>query len=491
MKKVIIITLGMTLCIVQGHAQSVNSKQANDAFEEFRQSVHSDFEEFRKQCMDDFVTFIRNPWKEFEENKNKSLPRENQVPPVVMPREDKKPLLDNKKVIIDQVIAPPTITPQPSPINPIKEIPIVKEQHVDFSFFGTVAKVRCHEDCRFKLDSTDENSVANAFERLSSENTDNMLYDCLRLRQEMSLCDWAYLQMLDSLSQTVCGQKSNEAVILMAYLYMQSGYKMRMASAENKLYMLFASKHYLFNRISYIVDGCSYYGIEELPARLHIAQVAFPKEQELSFLITSEQKFDVVSSNKRELASRKYPNFKFMVSVNKNLLDFYSTYPTSMLNDEIMTRWAMYANVPMQKEVKDNVYPGLKEKMKGLSQEEAVNRLLDLVQTGFVYEFDDKVWGRDRAFFSEESLFYPYCDCEDRSILLSRLVRDLLGLKTILVFYPRHLAMAVHFTEDVKGDYILLQGEKYTICDPTYINAPIGMTMPNMDNSRAKVILLQ
>lgn len=107
-----------------------------------------------------------------------------------------------------------------------------------------------------------------------------------------------------------------------------------------------------------------------------------------------------------------------------------------------------------------------------------------------MYEYDDKVWGHDRAFFAEESLYYPYCDCEDRSILYSRLVRDLLGLDVILVFYPGHLATAVAFNNPIEGDYIDIHGRKFTICDPTYIGAPIGTTMPDMDNSTAKIILL-
>jgi hypothetical protein len=88
-------------------------------------------------------------------------------------------------------------------------------------------------------------------------------------------------------------------------------------------------------------------------------------------------------------------------------------------------------------------------------------------------------------------LYYPYADCDDRSILLSRLVRDLLGLKCILIYYPGHLAMAVNFTDDVKGDYILLNNQRYVVCDPTYIGAPVGLTMPEMDNSKATVILLE
>jgi len=136
-------------------------------------------------------------------------------------------------------------------------------------------------------------------------------------------------------------------------------------------------------------------------------------------------------------------------------------------------------------------FPFPQSAAEGRSQHKAVNILLNFVQTAFVYEYDDKVWGVDRAFFAEESLYYPYCDCEDRSILFSRLVRDLLGLKVLLVYYPGHLATAVHFTESVSGDYISLDNQKYVVCDPTYIGAPVGATMPDMDNGSAKVILLE
>lgn len=150
----------------------------------------------------------------------------------------------------------------------------------------------------------------------------------------------------------------------------------------------------------------------------------------------------------------------------------------------------MYANTPICNEVKNELYPQLKKYIQGRSKLDAAERLLNFVQTAFTYEYDDKVWGGDRAFFAEETLYYPYCDCEDRSILFSHLVRDLLGLKVVLVYYPGHLATAVQFNEEVNGDYLVVNGRKYTICDPTYIGASIGRTMPQMDNSTAKVIIL-
>ena len=168
-----------------------------------------------------------------------------------------------------------------------------------------------------------------------------------------------------------------------------------------------------------------------------------------------------------------------------------------------MTRWAMYANTPLNNSTKEQLYPqflSFFEAIKNSFEEDGtdmrnyvpacVDLICHCIQTAFVYEYDDKVWGGDRAFFADETLYYPYCDCEDRSILLTRMVRDLLGLKCALVYYPGHLATAIAVGEDVKGDFIRINGTKFLVCDPTYIGAPIGMTMPGMDNQSAKVIVL-
>ena len=70
-------------------------------------------------------------------------------------------------------------------------------------------------------------------------------------------------------------------------------------------------------------------------------------------------------------------------------------------------------------------------------------------------------------------------------------MRDLVGLKCLLVYYPGHLAAAVAFNGNVTGDYIMQNGVKYIVSDPTYIGASVGRTMPQMDNSTATVIILE
>ena len=116
--------------------------------------------------------------------------------------------------------------------------------------------------------------------------------------------------------------------------------------------------------------------------------------------------------------------------------------------------------------------------------------MIHFVQTAFEYQTDQEQFGVERPLFPDETLYYPYSDCEDRAILYSVLVRELLGLDAVLLHYPNHLATAVRFDEEVSGDYFTLDGKHYVVCDPTYINADIGEAMPQYKQARAKILRL-
>ena len=74
--------------------------------------------------------------------------------------------------------------------------------------------------------------------------------------------------------------------------------------------------------------------------------------------------------------------------------------------------------------------------------------------------------------------------------MFSILVGELLGLDVVLLNYPEHLATAVCFNENVEGDYFLLDGKRYVVCDPTYIGSHVGEAMPNLKNTKATIIKL-
>ena len=101
---------------------------------------------------------------------------------------------------------------------------------------------------------------------------------------------------------------------------------------------------------------------------------------------------------------------------------------------------------------------------------------------------DGKQFNKENYLLPIETLHYPYSDCEDRASLFSWLVEDLLGLDAVLLDYPGHIAAAVKFTKTPKGDTIYHKGNTYTVTDPTYINASVGMAMPQFKDLRPKIL---
>jgi len=64
-----------------------------------------------------------------------------------------------------------------------------------------------------------------------------------------------------------------------------------------------------------------------------------------------------------------------------------------------------------------------------------------------------------------------------------------LGLKVIGIDYPNHIATAVLCKTNIKGDRVRYKDNEFIICDPTYINASAGMSMPNHSvNSIEKIL---
>lgn len=480
----------LIMCIVSifltGNAQSIEEER--NAFEKFRVNINDDFDNFRNKITQEFIEFVRNPWNKCVAKVPVSEPSIELVPPTTISDYINKN--QHTQINIGGIIQPLQISQRPHPIEPITEAPEMESDCISFLYFGTNCHVRYKRNNRYHIDRMTENDIANALTTIATRETDNLMYDCLKAREELQLCDWAYLLFLKKMSDAIYGEGSNEATLLMAYIYMQSGYKMRLAYNGSKLYMLYGSKHIIFGQSSYEIDETFYYSLSELPNNLMISNACFPKESSLSLIIDQQPSLSISLSKKRNIISDTYPAFNFDTDVNYNLIDFYSTYPASYYNGNIMTKWAQYANTPISKHVRSTLYTKIRKSISGLSEIDAVNRILNWIQTGFNYEYDKTIWGHDRSFFAEETLYYPHCDCEDRCILFTRIIRDLLKLDCILIYKPSHLTTAVAFNSDISGNYILLNNKKYIVCDPTIIGAEAGYNIENKDSVTVNVIML-
>ena len=458
-------------------------------YEEFKRQAQSRYLSFRDEANRQYAEFVRRAWSEARFLPGTPRPEEKDRPPVVIRDEERAAPVEENVLPVRDTVELPRPEPQPHPVAPIEEQPQVKTLYKSFFVYGTEMKVCFSDDMAFSLPNCSEQSVGDAWQLLSEPKYNNLVRDCLQLRAARHLNDWAYLNMLWQMA-AACLSDHNAATLLAAYVYSQSGYQMRIAECEGQLEVLCASRHFMYDRPYVWIGDERYLSFSNKQGSLRVCEAEFPQEKPMSLYVNEPMELNEDMSEERTLTSARYPEMSVSVKINKNVIDFCNSYPTSCVDDNFMTRWAMYASKPMDKHLAEDLYPALRKIIKGMTEQNAVEHLLNWVQTALVYEFDDVVWGGDRAFFAEETLYYPYCDCEDRSILFSRLVRDLLGLDVVLIYYPGHLATAVCFTEEIKGDYVTYGGRRFVVCDGTYIGAHIGQTMPGMDNAEAVIILL-
>ena len=141
-----------------------------------------------------------------------------------------------------------------------------------------------------------------------------------------------------------------------------------------------------------------------------------------------------------------------------------------------------YASSVADEEVRSTVVFQLRDQLQGMSESEAANVLLHFVQKGFEYQPDGQQFGDgvEKSFFFDETLYFPYCDCEDRSIFYACLVRELLGLDVLLLGYSGHECTAVALSSPPETyTSFIYKGNTYYICDPTYIGADVGVCMPD------------
>lgn len=489
MKKVTLICMALFLMapmyaqVEEDWTEKMKESQQNvmKEFDQFRQQAYQEYESFRRRANEEYARFMEEAWKSFETQPEEKAPVKPKPPqpiidtdPVVSPQPVPNPIRIPDPIQTPTLPIPNQESPaiRPRPIEPIKPNPVPSAASQTINLYGSTIRLHFETEEGYRLGGVREKNVAAMWKMLSNPSYDNIIAECLQQRDERNLCDWAYVKFTQSVAEKYFGKGTNEAVVMQMYLLTQSGYQTRIGYADNKLALLIGSKEKMYGYKYYQLDGIKFYVLDKSLASkgMNIFDHAFPKETPLSLQLT-QPVLDVKKTAARTLASKLYPDLTVTVETNQNLIDFYNDYPLS-------SKWENYSKASMSQVLKSMLYPTLRKAIEGKSELEAANILLNFVQTGFQYATDDQQFGYERPLFPDESFYYPYCDCEDRSILFSCLVRELMGLEVVLLDYPTHIATAVCFSEDVSGDYMMLDGKKFIISDPTFINAPVGKCAP-------------
>lgn len=481
MKQLLIV---ICLSLLSASINGQNNTSADDEYSKFAKTYNADLNNFRDQYNAEFSGFVKQYWTDFEVFKAKSQfsKPKPKFPTVV---NDPPAINDNEelKVIIKTKTAPQTN----AALEFIPESEINKSSDVqlyNINFCGEKVSIRVPNKMVIGLKDISEATVGDSWDKMSKSDYLTTVYDCQTAISKLALNDWGYFLLLKQIANALFKGKPNENNVFMLFLLNQTGYDARIGKInDNELSLLLPFVQDIYEMAYMESDGKTYY---VLAKGKNIKSISTYKKS----FISAKRSFDMgVASPFNFVAddnSLKICNYgpallgtDIDIEYNTNDITVYKAYPLCSLN--------VYCNAPVSKNTEESLRKVFEPAMKDLCQLEKVNLILEFIQA-MPYKTDIEQFGYEKYFFPEEVFSYPYCDCEDRSALFKWIITNIVGLEVINLEYDDHVSAAVKFTENVNGDFVLYDNSKYVICDPTYIGAPAGLSMPQYKNIAARII---
>jgi len=474
MKKIILITF------------IISSIYASE-YSDWLASQNQSFTTYKKTLDDEFSDMLKKQWKEyktinapsaFKKEKPKVLPKIKEV--VKIPKKDLiKSVKIKPKQIVKKIIKKPKI---------IVKKTSIKYGYSSFTtkFYGQEIKIQYDNKFKFNLYNINKKSISKTWQILGKSDYKNLIKQIVGYSKDYGLNDWAKYKLIYNIGLNIYDDK-NKSNLFTWFILTKMKYNTKVGYNDNNVYLLANVKEKLYQVSFFTLENkrfsiLSPTGKVSSVGSIYTYPSTYPgSNTKLSFDMNN--KAILINSNiKYRKLEFKYNNkmHKITTKYSKDLIDFYKSFPQSEYN--------LYYNSKKSTLVNNTLLVELKALLNDKTELEAVNMILRFVQTSFKYKTDQDQFNYEKVFFPEETLYYEFSDCEDRSIMFSYIIKNLLGLNVVAVKYKDHMSAAVEFSSKISGDSFIYKNNRYTMTDPTYINANVGMTMPQYKNSNFTII---
>ena len=422
---------------------SLHAQEGGDSRGVFLRRSNDAAQEYRSRKAQEHGAFLRRAWRASEE----SAPVED---PFRRKAAAKRP---------DQSVEAPVNVPAEKETSPVAGLAL--------PYYGSTYRIGSPLPIEMTLPSMSESDVADAWESLSQDSLP-LIEECQSIRRREKLGDWAYLQLVDSLSSSVFPFSVNERELLFGFLLGKAGYKVRFGRNTGGLTCLYGTEQVIYERPYFLEDGIHYYRHRKGEGTLSLSDPVPGESRPLDLRLKDASSIETGPAHERRI---DVGGIGFDFRISQGLLDFYANYPH--------TEMYVKASAPVSASMRECVYPALRSVIAGMGEVDAVRTVLRFVQKLMDHRRDDERWGFEKWNFPEESIFYRCGDCDDHAILFARLIRDILGLEVLLVNCEvngsPHATTAVRFTEPLEGgDWIVSDGGRYYCCEPSSTAAEVG-----------------
>ena len=450
-------------------------------------SQNQSFTMYKKSLDDEFSDMLKKQWTEYKTFNTPSA--YNSKKPKVLPVIKKTidiPLKELKKSV--KIKIKPIKKTKASIPKRIIQKPIYKYgySNIEFDFFNQNIKIQYDDKVKFDLFDINQNNISKSWKILSQTDYKKLIKQINNYSNLYKLNDWARYLLIHKIAMNIYDNK-NKANIFTWFIFTKMKYDMKIAYSNENIYLLANVKEKLYQVSFFTLENKRYSilnpnGKAKSIGSIYTYPTSYPNANKKLTFDMQNHAINLSTNIKQRELEFKYKDTMYKISAkfSSDLIDFYKTFPQSQYN--------LYYNSKKSTILKNSLLVQLKPLIKNKTELEAVNLILRFVQNAFLYKTDQEQFSYEKVFFPEETLFYKYSDCEDRSILFSYLVKNLTKLDVVGVKYKDHLSAAVNFSTNIKGDKFSFNNKIFTITDPTYINANVGKTMPQYKNSRFTII---
>ena len=356
-----------------------------------------------------------------------------------------------------------------------------QENTTNFLFYGK--EVSCYLNMNDPIgDSVEINSFWN-----SLKTHDQQIIDSLYSKKEQyNLNDWGFYMLVKS---TIEQSISNEqlAFIATCYYLNRAGYRSKIAlSQSNKIILLLQSDDLILSS-DIVNDGKYNYYVfgNENGESLSVLEMDYREDGKgLSLNFDVPVNLSGATLEKQLKFWYKCRRYKLSISLDSSLIAFYNDYPQMDLGN--------YFNTPISSNLEESLFNALWGTMVEKTEIEKAKYLLKFCQKAFKHKKDIRAYGESRSLFCEETLFYPFSDCEDRAILYAQLIKLFTDIPVIGVCYPEHVVTAIAIDDDrpnlLFNKSIDRAQERYFHADPTSKGLKIGHVRPKFSNRTPRII---
>ena len=489
-KCILFITTCLIVLPLMCNAQ-VDSTSYGESYDNFREKMLQDYMQFKQQAYDEFERFLAEAWEEYQCLSGLSSAYSVNKPESISALKLSSNVIDIEAPFIDnKVEAMPAL--EPKKVNDRPDDRLENAENLFVNFYGRKISFHLPDDLRITSKGTKESNISKYYEAMRiNDKTHALQTELDQAVNTMGLNDWGYFILLRAISEKVF-TLTNDRVLFCFYMLHSHGFKARVArgqkSGQLKLLLALDNNKDVYSHPFFIINKTKYYAVygeggksENVYSYNEKADDRSLKDIGLDF----KQALNIAPCDKSRTLHFAKINTDITLPYCTSHLRYYDEMPLTVI--------PVYCKTPVAPEAEAALAQTLSTLSQKYNKVQLVDIILSFVQTAFQYKIDEKQFGREKYFFPEEVIGYPYSDCEDRAALFSWLVKRFTGCEVVGVLYPDHLATAVYFGETVQvpGKNLIYGGKRFVICDPTYPNAPIGTIMPKYEGKTYEIVKLE